>query len=61
MSIATLEQTTITEEESRCELGKIAESIPSHQDYKLLLPRWSVCIECRGYNTNCPKHPDYLL
>ena len=58
---ATLEQTATNEAPvTRCELGEVAEKIPGHPDYKLLITRWSVCMECKGYNPNCPRHPDYL-
>jgi len=57
----TLEQTTNAFiEVTRCELGEVAETIIGHEDQKLLLPRWAICLNCRGYDTNCPRHPDYL-
>ena len=61
MSIAELEQTVIDKDIERCELGRIASLVIGHPDFKILYPRWSSCIECQGYDSSCPRHPNYRL
>jgi hypothetical protein len=60
MSTRKLENKIITiEEMTLCDLKEVANSIINHPDYILLHQKWSGCLECNGYNTNCPRHPDY--